>query len=91
MRDLTAGLLALALVVAACGNHDGSKFDDAFRQSFMTSCTAGQPEAFCSCYLDQLEQRYTQDEIYAAVIGGSEAPAQEFIDAGLACMADLGG
>ncbi|OFW67643.1 MAG: hypothetical protein A2Z12_01415 [Actinobacteria bacterium RBG_16_68_21] len=92
MRRVSVGLICLLLIAAgACGNDDAGGFDEAFRQSFMASCTASQPTAFCSCYLDELEQRYTQEEIYAVAIAGSETPPQEFIDAGLVCVVDLGG
>lgn len=90
VRRLSATLLALALLGGACGDDDGG-FSEEFRDGFMQGCTESGPESFCSCYLDELAKHFTEDELFAVVIEGSETPPDGFIEAGLACSSQLGG
>jgi len=95
-RKLIALVFAFALVLAACGDDDGggNGFSDSFRQEFMSSCEADSPGGeYCSCFLDQLEQNFTEAELIKFAIEGTEEPPDEFFDMALACIGevDLGG
>jgi len=89
-RRIVIILLSIALAASACGGDDG-EFSEEFRDSFMQSCTDSQPEAFCVCYLDELQERFTQEQIFRVVIEGGEEPPPEFFEAALACAAVLDG
>lgn len=89
-RRIVIALLSIVLAASACGGDDG-EFSQEFRDSFMESCTEEQPEAFCICYLDELQKRFTQEQIFQVVIEGGEEPPPEFFEAALACAAELDG
>jgi hypothetical protein len=89
-RRIAIALVSTVLVLPACGSDDG-EFSEDFRASFMESCTEGQSESFCVCYLDELQERFTQEQIFRVVIEGGEEPPPEFFEAALACAAELDG
>lgn len=88
-------LMAASLV--ACGDDDGTDGTGGFsaetRRRYMEGCTTAQTEAFCQCTLDELAKRFSEEELMAFAIDGSEEPPEEFIEVTLACIAeaDLGG
>lgn len=88
-KRLSAGILALALIAGGCGDDNDGGFSTQLRDGFMDGCTESGSEAFCLCYLDELGKRFTEAELFAAVIDGSEEPPEGFIDAGLACASEL--
>ena len=90
-RRIATIALSLLLGVSACGGGDDGEFSQEFRDSFMASCTADQSEGFCICYLDELQKRFTQEEIFRVAIEGGEEPPPEFFEAGFACAAQLDG
>lgn len=91
-RRKLASALSVVVIVAACGGGgDGDEFSEDFRRLFMANCTDEESEAFCSCYLGELEDRFTQDEIMALAIEQSEEPPPEFFEAGFACAQFLDG
>ena len=65
MLRLGALVLALTLVLAACGNG----FSDEIRDEFMASCVPAEGVEFCECTLDGLEKASTTEEFL-----GSPAP-----------------
>jgi hypothetical protein len=89
-RLLAIGMSVLALA-SACGGDDTGEFSEDFRRLFMENCTDDESEAFCGCYLEELEERFTQDEIMSLAIEGSEEPPPEFFEAVLACAQFLEG
>jgi hypothetical protein len=90
-RRLVIALLSMVLATSACGGGGGGEFSEEFRASIMESCTEGQSESYCVCYLDELQERFTQEQIFRVVIEGGEEPPPEFFDAALACAAELDG
>lgn len=91
IRRLLVAALSVVLLATACGDDESGQFSEDFRNLFMENCSDDQPEAFCVCYLEELEKRFTQDEIVALAIEGSEEPPPEFFEAGFACAQHLDG
>jgi hypothetical protein len=91
VRRLLAVALSVVVLTSACGDDDTGEFSEDFRRLFMQNCSEDESEAFCGCYLDELEKRFTQDEIIALAIEGSEEPPPEFFEAGFACAQYLDG
>ncbi|HSM02194.1 MAG TPA: hypothetical protein VK960_07160 [Acidimicrobiia bacterium] len=88
IRRIVIGLLSLVVAVSACGGDDG-EFGQDLRASLMESCTEEQSESYCVCYLEELQERFTQEQIFRVVIEGREEPPPEFLEAALACAAEL--
>ncbi|NQV07282.1 hypothetical protein HQ535_12095 [bacterium] len=86
--------ISMVLVLGACGDDDaGSGFDSTSRNAYMTGCLEDGNEAFCSCTLDEFEQRYSQDEFEALALELSnpdEAP-EAFVEVILMCISELDG
>lgn len=96
-RALVA-LFAVALIATACGDDDGGGgsggYSSSVTDAYMEGCTSGgQPAAFCQCTLDELEDRFSEEEFVAFAIEASEEPPDEFVEIALACIgeADIGG
>lgn len=91
VRRLLAAALSIVVLASSCGDDGTGEFSEDFRRLFMQNCSADESEAFCDCYLDELEKRFTQDQIIALAIEGSEEPPPEFFEAGFACAQYLDG
>jgi len=87
---LVALALTAALGVAACGGGGGGGFSQDLRRDLIGSCSEGESEAFCVCWVDELEARFTQAEVLEIVVGGAEAPP-EYAEAARACVDRLDG
>ncbi len=78
MLRLPALVLALSLVLAACGGG----FSDEIREEFMANCVPAEGIEFCECTLDGLEKAFSTDEFLRlgenAFTDGSEPPPPEF-------------
>lgn len=94
MRMRLMVILAVA-VLGACGGNDTTStgFSATTRSRYMEGCTSSQSEAFCQCTLNELENRFTEEEFMRFAIDASEQPPDELIEVSLACLADaeLGG
>jgi hypothetical protein len=90
VRRLLAATLSVIVLASACGD-DGGEFSEDFRRLFMENCTDEESEEFCGCYLGELEDRFTQQEIMSLAIEGSDEPPPEFFEASLACAQFLDG
>ncbi len=89
--------IAVLLVGAlgACGDDDavsGGGFSATTRSRYMEGCTASQTEEFCACTLNELEERFTEEEFIRFAIEATEEPPQELIEVSITCIseADLG-
>jgi len=94
LRTVLVAVLAMAMLAAACGDDDGTGgYSDGVRDSYMRGCTGSQSEAFCECTLNELEKRFTEEELIAFAIEASEQPPDDFVDVARACIgeADRGG
>lgn len=91
-RRLLAATLSVVVLASACGDDGGGKeFSEDFRRLFMENCTDEESEEFCTCYLSELEDRFTQDEIMSLAIEGTDEPPPEFFEASFACAQFLDG
>lgn len=94
IRRLIALVFAFALVVAACGDDDGGGgFSSEIRSSYLEGCETSQNAAFCECTIDEIENRFSEEEFIRFAIDATEEPPEEFIEIAFACLgeADLGG
>lgn len=96
VKKILAVLFAVAMIATACGDDDSGGrdgFSSEIVDSYMDGCTASQNEAFCQCTLDEIQQRFSEEEFIAFAIEASEEPPEEFIEIAFACLgeADLGG
>ena len=92
MLRLGTLVLALSLVLAACGGG----FSDEIRDEFMASCVPAEGTEFCECTLDGLEKAFTTDEFLRlgqnAFDHDSEPPPPElFVIIETCNEADIGG
>lgn len=84
----------VALVVAAlgaCGDDDtspGNGFSATTRSRYMEGCTGAQTEDFCACTLDELEERFTEEEFMRFAIEATEEQPPELIEVSIACIAE---
>lgn len=94
LRTALIALVTVATIAAACGDDDSSDgYSEDVRNAYMDGCTDTQSVAFCDCTLNELEERYTQEEFFRFAIEASDAPPQDLVEISLACIAeaDLGG
>jgi hypothetical protein len=92
-RPLLAATLSVFVLASACdaGGGGDNEFSEDFRRLFMENCTDEESEEFCICYLGELEDRFTQEEIMSLAIEGTDEPPPEFFEAGFACAQFLDG
>ena len=93
IRLLVIALVALT-TLGACGDDATTPgFSATTRNRYMEGCTAEQSQAFCQCTLDELQERFTEDEFLRFAVDATEEPPDELIEVSLACIAeaDLGG
>lgn len=93
---VVAIVVLVVSMLGACGDDDtspGSGFSATTRSRYMEGCTGAQTEEFCACTLDELEERFTEEEFMRFAIEATEEPPQELIEVSIACIAeaDLGG
>lgn len=94
IRKALAILFAFALVAVACGDDDGGDgFSAEIRSSYLAGCEGEQNAAFCECTIDEIEDRFSEEEFIRFAIEATEEPPEEFIAIAFACLseADLGG
>lgn len=97
MNIRAAAIVVLVIAaLGACGDDDtpsGSGFSETTRSRYMEGCTGSQTEEFCACTLDELEERFTEEEFIRFAIAATEEPPQELIEVSITCIAeaDLGG
>ena len=94
LRTACVALITVALISAACGDDNTNNgYSADIRNAYMEGCTGSQSEAFCACTLNELEDRYTQEEFFRFAIEASDEPPQDLIEISLDCIgeADIGG
>lgn len=93
LRTALIALVTVATIAAACGDDDTNDgYSESTRDAYMEGCTDQQSVAFCECTLNELEERYTEEEFFRFAIEASDAPPQDLVEISLACIAeaDLG-
>ncbi len=94
IRNALAIIFAFALIAVACGDDDGGNgFSSEIRDSYLEGCETAQTAAFCECTLNELEEKFSEQEFVAFALEQTEDPPEEFMELALACLgeADLGG
>ena len=89
VRSLLMSLLAVVALSACGGDGNGDHYSQAVRDLYLEGCGGNSNEAFCECTLNELENRFTEDEFIAFSIEASEEPPQEFVDISLACLGEF--
>ncbi|MBI5157041.1 MAG: hypothetical protein HZA58_03395 [Acidimicrobiia bacterium] len=90
----TRGVAIAVLMVAAlgaCGDDDtptGGGFSATTRSRYMEGCTSSQTEEFCACTLNELEERFTEEEFMRFAIEATEEPPQDLIEVSIVCISE---
>lgn len=91
VRRMLAVLFTVALIATACGDDDGGDgngFSSDLRDGYMQSCTSQQSVEYCRCTLDEIEQRFSEEDLIAFVIEQVEEPPEELIEIAIACLGE---
>ncbi len=94
LRTAVIAVVTVAMIAVACGDDDTNDgYSEDIRNAYMDGCTDTQNVAFCECTLNELEERYTQEEFFRFAIEASDQPPQDLIEISLACIgeAEIGG
>jgi len=89
-RAMAVAVLVVAML-GACGDDDTSSatgFSATTRSRYMEGCTTSQTEEFCACTLNELEERFTEEEFLRFAIEATEEPPQELIEVSITCIAE---
>jgi hypothetical protein len=83
---LSAAVVLLGLLAAACGGGPPNPYPDEVVQNFVTACRTSAPESVCTCSIDRIQRRFTLDEFreYEARLAQGDMP-KELIDLVAAC------
>lgn len=93
-RKLIAILFSFALIAVACGDDDGGGgFSPEIRDAYLEGCETEQNSDFCECTMDEIEERFSEEDFIRFAIEATEEPPEEFLEIAFACLgeADLGG
>lgn len=84
-RRLIATVVASVVLVAGCGGGGGDAFSDDFRRQLIELCRGEQSEDYCICWVDELDARFTQEEMLRYLSDDSGETPEGFSDAARAC------
>lgn len=92
MKRMLVLLLALSMVLIACGDSGDDGLPEGFRDAYMQGCAADGNEKFCECTLDELEKKMSTDELIAlasSIEDPNAEPPEELIEVTLLCIGEL--